>query len=62
MTESNPAPSQFKPIRKPINEKSSAGKTVTKKTTVRTETRNGKTIKTTTVVENGVTTVTTEEY
>ena len=33
-----------------------------KKTTIRTETRNGKTIKTTTVVENGVTTVTTEEY
>lgn len=38
------------------------GGTVTKKTTVRTETKNGKTIKTTTVVENGVTTVTTEEF
>ena len=39
-----------------------AGPTYGKKTTIRTETRNGKTIKTTTVVENGVTTVTTEEY
>ena len=58
-------PTQPKVVNQPIKTNRSAGGagcTNRKTTTVRTETRNGKTIKTTTVVENGVTTVTTEEY
>ena len=53
---------QSTPMQPTLIQQGGATPTRGKKTTIRTETRNGKTIKTTTVVENGVTTVTTEEY
>lgn len=56
---------QSTPIQPKVNYNQPTGgaaPTLGKKTTIRTETRNGRTIKTTTVIENGVTTVTTEEY
>lgn len=53
---------QSTPMQPTLKQQGGAAPTRGKKTTIRTETINGKTIKTTTVVENGVTTVTTEEY